>query len=29
MSAGIVMAIWGVAETELKNMLRDALNSVK
>jgi hypothetical protein len=29
MSAGIVMAIWGVAESELKNMLRDALNSVK
>jgi hypothetical protein len=29
MSAGIVMAIWGLAEGELKGMLRSALNSVK
>ena len=29
MSAGIVMALWGVAETELKSMLRSALNKVK
>jgi hypothetical protein len=29
MSAGIVMAIWGLAEGELKSMLRSALNSVK
>lgn len=29
MSAGMVMAIWGVAEGELKSMLRSALNSVK
>ena len=29
MSAGIVMAIWGLAEGELKSMLRIALSSVK
>ena len=29
MSAGIVVAIWGVAEGTLTGMLRDALNSVK
>ena len=29
MSAGIVAAIWGVAEGALTQMLRDALNSVK
>lgn len=29
MSAGIVVAIWGVAEGELTSMLRNALNSVK
>lgn len=29
MSAAIVMAIWGVAEGELTQMLRAALNSVK
>ena len=29
MSAGIVMAIWGLAEGELKSMLRSALSSVK
>lgn len=29
MSAGLVMAIWGLAENELKDMLRSALNSVK
>jgi hypothetical protein len=29
MSAGLVMAIWGLAEGELKSMLRSALNSVK
>ena len=29
MSAGIVMAIWGVAQGALTQMLRDALNSVK
>jgi len=29
MSAGIVMALWGLAEGELKSMLRSALNSVK
>ena len=29
MSAGIVMAIWGLAEGELTSMLRSALNSVK
>ena len=29
MSAGIVMALWGLAEGELKSMLRSALNSVE
>ncbi len=29
MSAGIVVAIWGVAEGTLTSMLRSALNSVK
>jgi hypothetical protein len=29
MSAGIVMALWGLAEQELRSMLRSALNSVK
>lgn len=29
MSAGIVMAIWGVARTELTSMLRAALSSVQ
>ena len=29
MSAGMVMAIWGLAEGQLKDMLRSALNSVK
>ncbi len=29
MWAGIVMAMWGLAEGELKSMLRSALNSVK
>ena len=29
MSAAIVMSIWGVAEGELTQMLRSALNSVK
>jgi hypothetical protein len=29
MSAGIVMALWGLAEGELRSMLRSALNSVK
>ena len=28
MTAGLVMAIWGVAKGELTSMLRDALNSV-
>ncbi|MCW2791376.1 MAG: hypothetical protein JWO76_474 [Nocardioides sp.] len=28
MTAGLVMAIWGVAKTQLNEMLRDALNSV-
>lgn len=28
MTAGLVMAIWGVAKTQLNGMLRDALNSV-
>jgi hypothetical protein len=29
MSAGIVMALWGLAEGELRSMLRSALNSVR
>jgi hypothetical protein len=29
MSAGLVMAIWGLAEDQLRSMLRSALNSVK
>jgi hypothetical protein len=29
MSAGLVMAIWGLAEGQLTSMLRSALNSVK
>ncbi len=29
MSAGLVMAIWGLAEGQLTEMLRSALNSVK
>lgn len=29
MSAGMVMAIWGLAEGQLTDMLRSALNSVK
>lgn len=29
MTAGLVMAIWGVAKGELTSMLRDALNSVR
>jgi hypothetical protein len=29
MTAGLVMAIWGVAEDQLKQMLKDALDSVK
>ncbi len=29
MSAGIVMAIWGVARQELTSMLRSALSSVQ
>jgi hypothetical protein len=29
MSAGLVMAIWGLAEGQLTDMLRSALNSVK
>jgi hypothetical protein len=28
MTAGLVMAIWGVAETQLKSMLSSALGSV-
>jgi hypothetical protein len=28
MTAGLVMAIWGVAKTQLSAMLQDALNSV-
>ena len=28
MSAGLVMAIWGIAEDQLRSMLRSALNSV-
>jgi hypothetical protein len=29
MTAGLVMAIWGVADDQLKQMLKDALDSVK
>ena len=29
MTAGLVMAIWGVADDQLKKMLEDALGSVK
>ena len=29
MSAGLVMAIWGLAEDQLRSMLRSALNSVR
>ena len=29
MTAGLVMAIWGVADDQLKQMLEDALDSVK
>jgi hypothetical protein len=29
MTAGLVMAIWGVAESQLRSMLTSALNSVK
>ena len=29
MTAGLVMAIWGVADDQLKQMLADALDSVK
>jgi hypothetical protein len=29
MTAGLVMAIWGVAEAQLKSMLTAALDSVK
>jgi hypothetical protein len=29
MTAGLVMAIWGVADDQLKQMLQDALDSVK
>ncbi|HEX5088873.1 MAG TPA: hypothetical protein VFV89_13770 [Nocardioides sp.] len=29
MTAGLVMVIWGVAETQLRSMLSDALGSVK
>lgn len=29
MSAGLVMAIWGIAEDQLRSMLRSALNSVR
>jgi hypothetical protein len=29
MSAGLVMAIWGIAEDQLRSMLRSALSSVK
>ncbi len=29
MTAGLVMAIWGVAEGQLRSMLSDALGSVK
>jgi hypothetical protein len=29
MTAGLVMAVWGLADEQLKQMLADALNSVK
>jgi hypothetical protein len=29
MTAGLVMAIWGLADDQLKQMLKDALDSVK
>ena len=29
MTAGLVMAIWGLADDQLRQMLQDALNSVK
>jgi hypothetical protein len=29
MTAGLVMAIWGLADDQLQQMLKDALNSVK
>jgi hypothetical protein len=29
MTAGLVMAIWGVAQEQLQQMLRDALNQVR
>lgn len=29
MSAGLVMAIWGIAEDQLRSMLRSALYSVR
>ena len=29
MTAGLVMVIWGVAETQLQSMLKNALNKVK
>jgi hypothetical protein len=29
MTAGLVMAIWGLADEQLKQMLTDALDSVK
>ncbi len=29
MTAGLVMAVWGVADDQLKQMLADALDSVK
>ena len=29
MTAGLVMALWGVAQEQLQQMLRDALNQVR
>ena len=29
MTAGLVMAIWGLADDQLRQMLRDALDSVR
>jgi len=29
MTAGLVMAIWGLADDQLREMLKDALDSVK